>query len=74
LPAPAGADSSRHRARVEAGVEAGEQPGPRDQVGAGPGHEQLGRQQGKAGGVGDAPGQRGGDQRQPLGGEVLGLA
>jgi hypothetical protein len=60
--------------QVEAGVEAGEQPGPRDQVGAGPRHEQLGRQQGQAGGAGDAPGQRGGRRRKALGCEVGGLA
>ena len=59
---------------VEAGVEAGEQPGPRDQVGAGPGHEQLGRQQGQTGGAGHAPGQGGGHLVQALGREVLGLA
>ena len=41
----------RTPARVQTRVQVGHQPGPRDQVGAGPGYEQLGRQQGEAGGA-----------------------
>ena len=41
--------------RARADVEAGQQPGPRDQVATGPGHEQLGRQQGETGGAPACP-------------------
>jgi hypothetical protein len=64
----------RAPARIQAGVEVDQQPGPGDQVGAGPGHEQLGRQQRQARGARHPPGQRGGRLIQALEAEVLGLA